>query len=126
MASDGRTVAVRLDNGTLALIGKPADKFAAAAWLRRAGDGRTPEQAIGGPGIRCDASGCLARLRGTLIAVDYRIAALAEDCDNASLLISTVPADIRCHGRKLVIDRRDAWRRRSLRRSVAAYRPGPE
>jgi competence protein ComEC len=110
VARDGRTVALRLDTGRLALTQKPADKYAAANWLRRAGDDRLPDEAIGGPGLRCDALGCIAHLRGTLVAVDTQATALAEDCANAGIVISTVPAHRLCSGPKLVIDRRDASR----------------
>ncbi|GAA0572043.1 ComEC/Rec2 family competence protein [Rhizomicrobium electricum] len=108
VAQDGRTVALRLDNGRLALTQKPNDKYAAASWLRRAGDDRLPQDAIGGPGLKCDALGCIAHLKGTLIAVDARAEALAEDCANAAIVISAVAAHRICNGPRLVIDRRDA------------------
>jgi competence protein ComEC len=108
VAQDGRTVALRLDNGRLALMQKPTDKYAAASWLRRAGDDRLPDEAIGGPGLKCDALGCIAHLRGTLVAVDTRAEALSEDCANADVVISAVPAHRLCNGPRLVVDHRDA------------------
>ena len=76
--------------------------------MRRAGDERLPDQAIGGPGLKCNALGCIAHLRGVLVAVDARAEALAEDCAKASVVISVVPAHRFCTGPRLVIDRRDA------------------
>jgi competence protein ComEC len=108
VAQDGRTVALRLDTGRLALTQKPNDKYAAANWLRRAGDDRLPNEAIGGPGLKCDALGCIARLKGRLVAVDMRAEALAEDCANAAVVVSAVSAHRFCSGPNLVIDRRDA------------------
>ena len=35
---------------------------------------------------------------------------LAEACGNADIVLSTVDAQGRCRGPRLVIDRRDAWR----------------
>jgi competence protein ComEC len=110
VAQDARTVGIRLTGGQLALTAKPSDKYAAANWLRRAGDGRLPEQAVGGPGLRCDGYGCLARVRGTLVAVDARAEALGEDCANAQVVVSLVPARGLCRGPKLVIDRIDVVR----------------
>jgi competence protein ComEC len=110
VAQDSRTVAVRLDSGRLALTRLPTDKYAAANWLRRAGDERMPEEAIGGPGLHCDALGCLARIKGRLVAVDARPEALAEDCSNATVLIAAMPAHPFCNGPQIVIDRRDAVR----------------
>jgi competence protein ComEC len=108
VAQDGRTVALRLDNGRLALTQRPNDKYAAANWLRRAGDNRLPLDAIGGQGLKCDALGCIARLKGMLVAVDTRAEALAEDCGNAAVVVSAVSARGLCNGPQLVIDRRDA------------------
>ena len=111
VARDGQTVGVRLESGKLALVRRVTDDFAAANWLRRAGDARQPDEAIGGQGMRCDAYGCLARARGgTLIAIDERADALAEDCANAAIVISMVPARRLCKGPKLVIDRFDVAR----------------
>jgi competence protein ComEC len=111
IARDGRTVAVRVADGRLALVRHVTDDFAAADWLRRSGDAREPDDAIGGPGVTCDVYGCLARSRdGTLIAIDERADALAEDCANAAIVISMVPAKHLCSGPKLVIDRFDVAR----------------
>jgi competence protein ComEC len=107
VAQDSRTVALRLDSGRLALTRKPTDKYAAASWLRRAGDERLPEDAIGGPGLRCDGLGCIARIKGKLIAVDARAEALAEDCAKADVVIAATRAEPFCLG-PLVIDRREA------------------
>ncbi|HUO98854.1 MAG TPA: ComEC/Rec2 family competence protein [Rhizomicrobium sp.] len=111
IARDGRTVGVRLESGRLALIRRITDDFAAADWLRRSGDARQPGDAIGGPGVKCDAYGCLARAHGgVLVAIDERADALAEDCANAPVVVSMVPARRLCPGPKLVIDRYDAAR----------------
>jgi competence protein ComEC len=93
---------------------RPAtDDFAATNWLRRDGDSRAVEDAVGTPaqGVRCDAYGCIAKARGgTLIAVPSRVDALAEDCARASIVVSAVPAQRFCNGTALVIDRIDIAR----------------
>ena len=110
VAQDSRTVALRLSDGRLAFTAKPTDKYAAANWLRRTGDERLPNDAIGGPGLKCDALGCIAQINGKVIAVDMRAEALAEDCAKASVVIATMPAHPFCQGPQVVIDRRDGLR----------------
>ncbi|MBU6298547.1 MAG: ComEC/Rec2 family competence protein [Alphaproteobacteria bacterium] len=110
VARDVGTVAVRLANGKLALLRPASDDFAAQNWLRRDGDSRAAEDAVGTPeqGVRCDAYGCIAKARdGTLVAAPSRIDALAEDCSNANIVISAVPTRRFCKGSALVIDRFD-------------------
>ncbi len=111
VARDIRTVAVRMDDGRYALVRRVTDDFAAENWLRRAGDARTPDEAVGGAAVRCDAYGCLARTRRGLIAVDERVDALAEDCTHADVVVSMAAARRLCHGPRLVIDRIDVARR---------------
>nr|WP_279590102.1 ComEC/Rec2 family competence protein [Rhizomicrobium palustre] len=107
VARDGRTVALRLNDGRFGFIGKVKDRYAAENWLRRAGDERKPDEAIGGAGMTCDALGCIARLRGATVAVDLRAEALGEDCTTADILVSATQAHGFCVGPKLVIDRSD-------------------
>jgi len=113
VARDGRTVAVRGADGLLRFVLPARDDYAADEWLKRDGDERASDAAVAAPqnGVRCDADGCLARARGgTLIAVDERADALAEDCANAAVVVSMVPARRLCSGPKLVIDRFDVAR----------------
>jgi len=105
-------VAVRTEDGRLAFMNKPKDDFAAADWLKREGDIRTPAEAVAGPkgGVSCDAYGCLAKARGgSLVAYDLRIEALAEDCRHARVVVSSRPALDLCRG-PFVIDRFDIYR----------------
>jgi competence protein ComEC len=107
VARDGQTVAVRLENGRLGFIGPVTDAFAAENWLRRSGDDRLPQDALGGPGVRCDGYGCLVQARGgVLVAVDRRAEALAEDCAHARVVVSLTVRPL-CQGAELVITRRD-------------------
>lgn len=109
VARDGRTVALRLGDGRLGFVAKPTDRYAAENWLRRAGDERKPQAAIGGAGLKCDGLGCIANARGWRIAVDLRAEALLEDCQTADVVISATAAHRFCQGPKLVIDRDDLW-----------------
>lgn len=107
VARDIRTVGVRLDTGKLALVRPASDDYAAQNWLRRAGDARMPEEAVGGPGLRCDGLGCLVRVAGKRIAIDERAEAFSEDCVHADIVISAAPAHHLCRGPQLIIDRTD-------------------
>ncbi|MDE2267290.1 MAG: ComEC/Rec2 family competence protein [Alphaproteobacteria bacterium] len=113
VAREVETVAVRLADGRLALLRPATDDFAAQNWLRRDGDSRAADDAVGTleQGVRCDADGCVAKARGgTLVAAPQRVTALAEDCSRAALVISAVPTRRYCQGGVLVIDRFDVAR----------------
>ena len=113
VARDAGTVAVRLADGKLALVRPATDDFAATNWLRRDGDSRAVEDAVGTPaqGVRCDAYGCIAKARGgTVVAVPSRVDALDEDCSSAAIVVSAVPTRRFCKGTALAIDRIDIAR----------------
>jgi len=82
------------------------DKYAARDWLRRDGDGRDIEQAVGLPGVQCDGQGCVVTGK-MLIALSLRPEALEEDCARARIVISAAQAP-NCKGPAVVIDRRAA------------------
>ncbi len=106
VAADGVTVAVRGDEGLLHFLRKPKDSFAAREWLRRDGDGRAIEDAMGMPGRRCDGMGCVVMRGGVVIAAGVRPEALADDCVRAAVLVSAV--DAACTGPVVVIGRAQA------------------
>ncbi len=113
VSRDAGTVATRASDGRLAFLRPPSDDYAAESWLRRSGDSRRPEQAVGtvAGGIRCDTLGCIARRRGGEdVAFVLRAEALGEDCAQAVIVVSAVPVRERCKGPKLVIDRFDVSR----------------
>ncbi len=108
--------------------------FEAENWWRRLGApgllpwpnprrNAAPQEAWTGAdgSLRCDADGCTARLKGWLIALPRREAALAEDCRTADIVVAPFPLRRRCPAARLVIDRFDLWRRGSH----ALYLHGP-
>ncbi|MFO1247994.1 MAG: ComEC/Rec2 family competence protein [Alphaproteobacteria bacterium] len=101
VAPDGATVAIRGADGLLHFVRKPADKYAARDWLRRDGDTREIEDAIGLPGLKCDGLGCVVNGK-TVIAASLRPEAFLEDCARAQVIVST--AVMSCKGPTLVID----------------------
>jgi competence protein ComEC len=112
IARDGKTIALRLPDGSLGFVREPADDYAAEIWLRRDGDARDIQAALANPrqGVRCDELGCIATLAsGDTIAAISRNEAL-EDCASVDVVVSAVPTRRRCVGPKLVIDKFDLAR----------------
>ncbi len=109
VARDGKTIALRLPDGSLGFLREPTDDYAAEIWLRRDGDARDIQSAIASArkGVRCDELGCVATLAsGETVAAISRNEAL-EDCASADVAISAVPTRRRCVGPKLVVDKFD-------------------
>jgi ComEC/Rec2-related protein len=106
IARDGRTIAIKQSSGRLAFATKPADRYAAENWLRRAGDERPPQAAIGGPDFHCDGLGCIVQVKGKTVAIAMRAEALPEDCGAADIVITASTAHSYCRA-PLVIDRQD-------------------
>ncbi len=112
-ARDGATVAIRGSDGVLRLMHKAGDSYSADEWLKRDGDSRDADTAIAArkDGVSCDGYGCIAKGRnGAVIAAVQRIDALDEDCANATIVVSAVPAGRVCTQPKLVVDKFDVAR----------------
>ncbi|MGH6920642.1 MAG: ComEC/Rec2 family competence protein [Geminicoccaceae bacterium] len=87
----GQIVAVRLDDGQLAISPWRRDSWITDGWLQTAGqDEAAPWPADGGgdEDLRCDALGCIFSRGGQRIALARRPEALEEDCALADLVIS--------------------------------------
>ncbi|HEY3778060.1 MAG TPA: ComEC/Rec2 family competence protein [Rhizomicrobium sp.] len=112
VARDGQTIAIRGGDGKLHFPRRIADEYSASEWLKRDGDGRAARNAIAGAkdGVRCDAFGCIAQIRGHTIAAVSRADALREDCANAEVVIGDLAMRRACRGPKLVIDKFDVIR----------------
>jgi competence protein ComEC len=88
----GQIVAVRLDDGGLALSPWQRDSWITEQWLRSAGQMQAaawPEVGQNAdPGLRCDGLGCVVTRQGRVVALARRPEALEEDCTLADLVIS--------------------------------------
>ncbi len=88
----GELVAVRLEDGRLALSPWQRDRWITDGWLRSAGQASAaPWPAAGevlGEGLRCDGLGCVVSRGGHRIALSRRPEALEADCARADLVIS--------------------------------------
>jgi competence protein ComEC len=90
------------------------DRFISDAWARRSGQEGAKRWTVSADeqaaGLGCSIGLCRWRKglwRIALVSDDRR---LAEACGSADIVLSTVDAQGRCRGPRLVIDRRDAWR----------------
>jgi competence protein ComEC len=100
----GEAAALRQSGGSLALLGRRPDAFAAEQWLRADADSRPPGDATGG--VACDDAGCAARaIDGRLVALVEKRGALIEDCARAAIVVTPLFAPQGC-GAPIVIDRR--------------------
>ncbi len=101
---DGALVAVRSEAGRLEALSIAGSQYELTRWLEHDGDGRQPREAATGAGYRCDPSGCVARVKGRMVAVTKHPAALADDCAKADVLVLRWPRDAACSARGTVVD----------------------
>jgi competence protein ComEC len=100
VAPDATTVAIRGADGLLYFPSRPADRFAARAWLRQDGDARDVRAAIGIG--RCDGLGCVVESAPGPVVLARRPEGLQEDCARAAILVSVAAAP--CKGPRIIID----------------------
>ncbi len=114
VAADGKLMAVRVPDGTLALSPGRGSRFTREMWLRRAGQSAPqpwPRQGASADGaLRCDGLACIYRAADRRVALVFDPRALAEDCRQADLVVSLVPVGWACRRRVTAIDRFDLWR----------------
>jgi competence protein ComEC len=114
MSEDGRVLGLRDERGMVHIASARTDRFISDAWARRSGQEGAKRWTVSADqqaaGLGCNTGLCRWRKgpwRIALVSDDRR---LAEACGNADIVLSTVDAQGRCRGPRLVIDRRDAWR----------------
>src|SRR5215467_8520687 len=79
IAADGSAAAVRGESGRLSVVKSGGDLFALREWLAADADARAPNDSTLGEGIRCDAVGCVGKLRdGSLVAIAKTTEAFEE------------------------------------------------
>ena len=114
VSADSRLVAVRAPDGAYLPSRARTEQSAQETWTRRAAarlEAPWPEAgAAAGGALRCDAAGCIYRVRGREVALVRDGTALSEDCGEADLVVSPVAAHRACRG-PAVIDRIDTWRK---------------
>ncbi len=90
IADDGQTAAFRGADGRLAVLHSGRDSFAIKEWLAADADARMPKDPTLSSGVRCDAIGCIGKLRdGRLVSMALTTEAFAEDCRRAAVVLSS-------------------------------------
>jgi competence protein ComEC len=88
----GEIIAVRLEDGRLALSPWKRDRWISDSWLQSAGQDEAaawPESGGSALGpLTCDALGCVLQREDQMVALARKPEALEEDCARASLVIS--------------------------------------
>jgi len=114
MSEDGRVLGLRDERGQVHVASARTDRFVSDAWARRQGQEGAKRWTVSADqqaaGLGCATGLCRWRKgpwRVAMVSDDRR---LAEACGSADIVLSTVDAQGRCRGPRLVIDRRDAWR----------------
>jgi competence protein ComEC len=105
ISHDGRIVALRTEASRLSVMKTGTDVFAVRAWLSADADLRDPNDATLADGTKCDAAGCIGKLReGRLAALSFAAEAFEEDCRRAVVVVSPRDAPAACAA--LLIDRK--------------------
>ncbi len=109
IARGGEAVAVRDGGGLLSVLPRSGRTFEMRRWLEHDGDGRQPKAAAGDT-FTCDASGCVARVKGKRVAVARHPSAIEDDCARSDILVLSAPRPKTCIGPELIVDVFDVWR----------------
>ena len=95
IAPTGEAMALRAPDGQLVVYGHRPSSFAAEQWLRADADGRIARTAIATRG--CDKLGCVGYLGdGRAVSLVLDKGAFAEDCNRASILVTSLYAPTGC------------------------------
>jgi competence protein ComEC len=134
VSADGRNVGVRGQDGKLHLMraakGASKDGFLVKEWLAADADPRTPADASLADGVSCDPSGCVSQTAsGRFVALALRPEALAEDCERASLIVTSRQPPQGCAASVINLERLRRQGAMALRQSrdgyvVDAVKPG--
>lgn len=114
MSEDGRVLGLRDERGVVHVASARVDRYVTDAWARRQGQEGARRWTVSADeqasGLGCNTGLCRWRKGPWRVALVSDEKRLAEACGSADIVLSTVDAQARCRGPRLVIDRRDAWR----------------
>lgn len=114
MSEDGRVLGLRDERGVVHVASARVDRYVTDAWARRQGQEGAKRWTVSAEeqaaGLGCSTGLCRWRKGPWRIALVSDEKRLAEACGSADIVLSTVDAQARCRGPRLLIDRRDAWR----------------
>lgn len=94
-----KQIAFESSEGYVLARGRPSSMLP-ELWANGLGHVALPE--VGAPNWRCDKLGCVARVKGQVVAFPYDAAALLDDCRNAQVVVTSF-ADVKCASSAKVI-----------------------
>ncbi len=104
---NGRSVALRGEDGALALPPATRANYSVDHWLLADGDERDAKAAATDSPFQCDLLGCIGKVKGKTVALVYQPAALEEDCRTADIVIAPFNVGRACRATaRVVVDRR--------------------
>src|SRR5579859_3603826 len=113
VSGDGHAIAVRGKDGGLHMMRTSKDAFLIKEWLAAAADARSATDAALADGVSCDDAGCVVEMEGGgLVAEALRSDALEDDCERATLVVTTRQPPLDCAAS--VIDRERLRRQGAL------------
>jgi len=100
IARDASSVAVRGSDGRLRIMHTAKNAFVWREWLAADADSRLVTDPSMTQGVACDEAGCVVEGKeGDLVALAQRPKALADDCAQAKILVTTYQAPLDCAAR---------------------------
>lgn len=106
---DGHTIALRTDDGTLALPPLTEASYSVDNWLLADGDARDAPTAAIGTAFHCDLLACIGTVKGKTVALIRHPAALEEDCRTADIVVAPFTIGRGCRAARVVVDRHLLW-----------------
>jgi competence protein ComEC len=111
----GAPIAVREASGKPAALPAKGSKYNLDRGLEYDGDDRSASEAQHSAAFSCDAVGCIAHVKGAVIAIARHPAAITDGCGNADVLVLDMPKPADCAVPVTLIDVFDHWRNGALR-----------
>jgi competence protein ComEC len=107
IAGDGHAIAVRAGDLRLHVMRTGRDVFQLREWLAADADARIAADASLSEGVSCDDAGCVTEMGGGgLVAQSLRGDGLAEDCDRATLIVTSRQSPADCEASVIDLARR--------------------
>jgi competence protein ComEC len=103
---DGRNVAMRTADGSLALPPSTRSNYSVENWLLAYGEERDAEEVAASSPFSCDLLGCIGTVKGKTVTIIRHPAALEEDCRIADIVIAPFSVGKGCRTARVVVDRR--------------------
>jgi competence protein ComEC len=103
---DGATAALRGEDGSLVIPPATAASYSVENWLLADGDDCAAEVVAKASSFRCDALGCIGKVKGKTVALVRHPGALEEDCRLADIVIASFTVKKPCRAARVIVDRR--------------------